>query len=177
MIRTRMVESIAYFSLVSCCLLYAVLRGGAPERIAITVVAVGSVLTVIAVSAPAVRFGSIEIGIFAVDVACLLSFLLLALRAERIWPLWVTALQLIGTTGHAIRVVDPGLIRWAYQFVLAFWSYPMLLLIALGTWNHQRRVARFGADKSWSSSSDRWDRRPPDGPTAWSPNSDRSPPL
>jgi hypothetical protein len=27
----------------------------------------------------------------------------------------------------------------------------MLALIVLGTWNHQRRLARFGADRAWSS--------------------------
>lgn len=164
MIREYMAESIAYFTLVFLCGVYATLRGGAPERIGIAILAVGSVLTVVAVSAPASRFGSLEVGIFAVDVAALLGFLVLALRAERIWPLWVTGLQVIGTTGHAIRLVDPHLIRWGYAFVLAFWSYPMLLLMAFGTWNHHRRVMRFGADRSWSSSSDRWDRRPPGGP-------------
>ncbi|MFL6845355.1 MAG: hypothetical protein ACJ8ER_10800 [Allosphingosinicella sp.] len=57
------------------------------------------------------------------------------------------------------------MIRMAYAFVLAFWTYPMLLMIVLGTWNHQRRLAKFGVDKSWSSSSDHWDRRRPDGPS------------
>lgn len=159
-----MVQSIAYFTLVGICWLYAVFRGGAPERIGTTVLAVGSILTVLAASAPAHRFGSVELGIFLVDVAALLGFLLIALRAERLWPLWVTALQAIGTAGHAVKLADPDLIPRGYAFALAFWSYPMLLLLVLGTYAHQKRLARFGADRSWSTFSDRWDRRRRTGP-------------
>jgi hypothetical protein len=161
-----MLQSLVYDTLAIACWLYAMLRGGAPEKIGATIVLVGSGLTFAAVSAPAVRFGSVEIGIFLVDAAALIGFLVLALRAERLWPLWVAALQTIGTAGHAVKLVDPTVIRWAYAFVLAFWSYPMLALIVVGTWNHQKRLARNGVDKSWSSSSDRWDRRPPAGPSS-----------
>lgn len=161
-----MLQSAIYFSLVFACWMYAMLRGGAPERIGITILAVGSVLTVVAVSGPARRFGSIEIGIFLVDVTALVGFLILAMRAERWWPLWVTSLQAIGTAAHAVKLVDPEVIRWAYAFALAFWSYPMLFLVALGTWNHQKRLAKFGVDKSWSSFSDRSAPQPPFGPIA-----------
>ena len=44
--------------------------------------------------------------------------------------------------------------------MLVFWSYPMLLLIVLGTFRHQQRLARFGADRSWSSSWGRSGRQP-----------------
>jgi hypothetical protein len=94
----------------------------------------------------------------------LVALFALALSAERLWPLWVTALQLIGTAGHAAELASPEVIREAYAFVMAFWSYPMLALLAFGTWNHQRRLARFGVDKSWSSSSGRSATRPPTGP-------------
>ena len=65
-------------------------------------------------------------------MVCLAAFLILALRAERYWPLWVAALQVIGTAGYFVKLADPDVIRRAYAFALAFWSYPMLLLIALG---------------------------------------------
>lgn len=111
-------------------------------------------------------YGSVEVGVLVVDVVALLAFLVLALRAERLWPLCVTALQVIGAAGHAVKLVDPQIIPSAYAFALRFWGYPMMLLLVFGTWNHQRRLAKFGVDKSWSSSSGRWDRRPPAGPTS-----------
>jgi hypothetical protein len=129
------------------------------------ILAGGSVLTLAVVSAPVGRFHSVEVGILLVDVAALVAFLVLALFAERLWPIWVTSLHAIGTAGHAVKLADPQVLGWAYHFALAFWSYPMLFLLALGTWNHQKRLAKRDVDKSWSNSSDRLDRRqPPSGP-------------
>jgi hypothetical protein len=107
----------------------------------------------------------VEVGVFFIDVGCLVAFLGVALRAARYWPLWVTALQVIGIAGHAIKLVDPAGFPWAYAFALAFWSYPMLLLIVLGTFRHQQRLAKFGVDRSWSSSWGRSGRTQGGGPT------------
>jgi hypothetical protein len=151
---------------------YAGLKGGAPERIGATILLVGSALTLLAVTAaPAHRFVSVELGILAVDVATLIAFLVLALYAERFWPLWITALQAIGTAGHAVKLVDPQILRWGYAFALAFWSYPMLLLLVAGTWSHQKRLKRNGADISWSSSFARSEAKPHNAQTASSTNS------
>jgi hypothetical protein len=153
-----------YFAILAACCVYATLRGAAPERFGAAIFVVASILSFAVVSSPSARFGSLEVGVFAVDATVLVSLLVLALRAERFWPLWAIALHLIETAGHAVKAIDPLVIPKAYAFVLAFWSYPMLALLVLGTWNHQKRLAKNGVDKSWSTSSGRWDRRPPDGP-------------
>lgn len=153
-----------YYALFAACALYVLLKGGAPEKVGTIILAVGSVLSVAAVSAPTSRFGAVEVGVLSVDIVTLLAFLALALRAERYWPLCVAALQAIGTAGHAAKLLDPGVIRSAYAIVLSLWGYLMLLLIAIGTWNHQRRLAKFGVDKSWSNFSARSGRQPPAGP-------------
>ena len=155
---------ILYFTLLALCWLYAWFRGGAPERIGASILALGSLLSLAARSSAAHRFGSVETGIFLVDVATLAGFLILALRARRLWPLCLTALQAVGIAGHMVKLVDVATIPLAYAFILALWSYPMLLVIALGTWQHQRRLARFGTDPSWSSFSARLGRPPPPGP-------------
>jgi hypothetical protein len=159
-----MLPAYAYLTILLVCWTYALFKGGAPEQIGVSVIGVGSILSLVAASAPGVRFGSVEVGVFLVDLAAFGVFLGLALRAERHWPLWVAALQAIGTAGHAAKLVDPAVIPVAYAFVLAFWVYPMLLLIVMGTWQHQRRLAKFGADKSWSNSFGRSAPRPPTGP-------------
>lgn len=153
-----------YYTLFAVCGMYALFKGGAPEKIGATVLFIGSLLSVAARSSPAGRFGSVEVGILLVDLATLVAFLVLALRAERFWPLCVAALQAIGTAGHAAKLLDPGVIRSAYSFALSLWGYLMLLLIAVGTWNHQKRLRRFGVDRSWSSFSGRSGPRPPAGP-------------
>jgi hypothetical protein len=145
---------------------YAGLKGGAPERWAAAIFALAAILSSIAVATPNTRYTSVEAGVLAVDVAMLAALLVLATRAERFWPLWVTALHLIGTAGHAIKLADPTVVRFGYSLALALWSYPMLLLLVLGTWRHRKRLALHGADKSWStfsSPSDQARRAGPDG--------------
>ena len=151
-----------YYAFAFLCSGYVALRGAAPDRVGAAVILVGSALSTAAMSGG--RYASVEFGVFLVDLAALVAFLALSLRAERLWPLWVTALQIIGTAGHAVKLVDAEVLRVAYAFAMAFWSYPMWLLLVLGTWNHQRRLTRNGVDKSWSTSSGRWGRGPPAGP-------------
>jgi hypothetical protein len=151
--------------LVACCA-YAFVRGGAPERMGMAIYAAGSVLTYAAVSAPPIRFKGVEVGVFIIDVCVLASFILLALRANRFWPIWVSALQGLGVLGSLAMLVHPRVIPWAYAVVLSIWSYPILLLMAAGTHGHQRRLIRNGADPSWTRFSGPPGRpTPPPGPT------------
>ena len=153
-----------YYTLLVIVCWYAALKGGPPEKVGIGILSLGSILSIAAVSTSPVRFGAVEVGVLVVDIATCAGFLVLALLAERFWPLCVAALQVIGTAAHAAKILDPTVIPSAYAFVLSLWGYLMLLLIAFGTWNHQRRLARFGVDKSWSSSSGPSGTRPPTGP-------------
>jgi hypothetical protein len=155
-----------FWALLILCSAYAWWKGGGPERAVAAILFVGVILTHYAGTAWAYRWSGFESGVFLVDLAVLVGFAAVALRAERFWTLWLTALHLIGTTGHLVKMADPALIRWGYAFILAIWSYPMLLLIAVGTWNHSRRLAQFGADRSWSNSSVRSDPMRAAGRTA-----------
>jgi hypothetical protein len=158
------VNTIVYLGLLFGCALYAFWRGGAPERVGAAILTIGSLLTMAAlVSRPGI-YRNLELEIFLVDVATFLAFLILAMRADRLWPLCITALQIVGTAGHTVKLVDSQILPYAYAFALRFWGYPMILLIVLGTWNHQRRLARFGVDRSWSSFSGRSGTPPPTGP-------------
>lgn len=154
-----------FYAILALCCSYAWIKGGAPERLGAAIFALATILSTAVISGPTGRFGSLEVGVLAVDSAMLLALLVLALRAERFWPLWVMGLHLIGTAGHAVKVVDPNVIPKAYAFILAFWSYPMLLLLVAGTWNHQRRLAKYGVDKSWSHFPSRSISPPEAGPT------------
>lgn len=142
-----------YLFLLIACSAYAFLRGGAPERIGISIIAANAVLTFVAVSAPPVRFQGVEVGVFVVDVVAFLAFVLLALFANRFWTIWVSALLGLGLVGHLAMLSQPQVIPWAYAVVLSIWSYPILLLVIGGTYSHQRRLKQTGADPSWTPSS------------------------
>lgn len=161
-----MLPAQVYYSFLLVCCAYVAFKGGAPEKIGVSIILIGSILSTAALTSPARRFTSVEVGVVIVDAAAFLALLVLSMRAERFWTLWVTAFQLIATVAHAVKLIESDMIRAVYAIVMGLWTYPVLLIIVFGTWNHQRRLARNGVDKSWSSSSDRWDRRPPGGPTS-----------
>lgn len=136
--------------LFAACCGYALWKGGAPERVGAAIFIVGVLFTHFSGPTGPLRWTSLELGVLVVDVVVLVAFTLLALYAERFWPIWLTALHAIAVGGHAVKMVDPDLFRWGYAFALAFWSYPMLLVLAGGTWCHRRRLRLYGADPDWS---------------------------
>jgi hypothetical protein len=140
------------FALLLCAACgYALWKGGQPERLTAAALVIGVVFTDY-VDSPVgpVRWTSLETGVLLVDVAVLIAWGAIALRAERFWPIWFTAMHAIAVAGHAIKILDPDFIRLGYAFAIAFWSYPMLLILAGATWCHRRRLARYGADPDWS---------------------------
>ena len=63
------------------------------------------------------------------------GFALIALRSDRFWPLWVAGLQLTTSIrplpqGDRHSTCCPTPMRAAQ----CFWSYPILLILAVGTW-------------------------------------------
>ena len=129
-----------YFACLIALTAYAWQRGGREERWGAFLLLGGSLLTLLAGSPAGRRFVDVETGILLVDIAVLLGFLALALLSDRYWPLWTAALQLIGLLGHLAKLADLDMPRNGYSFLQAFWSYPMMLTIAIGTWRHHRRT-------------------------------------
>lgn len=159
--------NLVFVGLLIATSLYAFVRGGAPERIGAASFATACILTVVVASLPAARFRSVELGMLLVDISVFLVFVILALKANRFWPIWVSALLGIGVAGHLARLLSPDVIPWAYQLALTIWSYPILLLVCLGTYAHQKRLAKTGADPSWTRySAPAGPSMPSAGPTA-----------
>lgn len=144
-----------FIGLLIACTAYALVAGGAPERWGAGVYALSCVATYLVQDISQIPWRSLEYGVFLVDVATFAFFCVFAARADRFWPIWVSALLGLGILGHLARWAGQDVIPWAYAVVLTIWSYPILAIIALGTFNHQRRLKRFGSDPSWSSFSGR----------------------
>ena len=128
---------------------YALWRGGAPERIVGLALLLAGLLTRLAYQPFAVRFVSVDWGVLAIDGLLLVILLVVALYADRFWPLWLAALQALGTGAHLVRGLDYGIEPVAYAILLASWSYPMILLLAIGTARHARRQ-QAGPVRDWS---------------------------
>ena len=57
----------------------------------------------------------------------LVAFVVIALRSDRFWPLWVAGLQLTISISHVLKAIQPDLLPIAYGVAERFWSYPILL--------------------------------------------------
>lgn len=124
---------------------YALWWGGSDERIVAITCLGGTLATVLTVSPAAVRYVGFEQGLALVDFAVLAGFVGVALRSSRFWPLWAAGLQLTTTLGHGFKALDSDLLPGAYGAALQFWGYPILTVLAVGTWRGHRRqrLARF----------------------------------
>tara|TARA_R110000765_G_C18758442_1_gene588710 strand:- start:238 stop:696 length:459 start_codon:yes stop_codon:yes gene_type:complete len=139
-----------FFSLLMVVCIYSAIWGGKPERRAVMIFIVGLAMTLVAISLSGDKYTHLEIGIFVADVWILLAFVVLALSAERYWTLWICAMQVIQVLSHIPKMLIPELLPQAYYITIAFWAYPMLIVLAVGTYRHQQRLRQFGADRSWS---------------------------
>jgi hypothetical protein len=136
----RMVRLILYYLLLFGACGYAFWRGKADARIVAMTFFIGNFATIALRSNHVTGYTSLEPGIFAVDIACLLAFTYAALISDRFWPLWVSGFQLTTSFGHILKLADSNLLPLAYAAALRFWGYPILIILAIGVWRSQRRA-------------------------------------
>jgi nicotinamide riboside transporter PnuC len=115
---------------------YALLRGKWDARIVAMVCVIANFASYAVVS----KYASVETGVLIIDLLTFAAFTLVALRSERFWPLWISGLQLTTSLGHLLKGLETELVPIAYAAALRFWSYPILIILAVGTWRQERRA-------------------------------------
>lgn len=147
-----MLNVYAFFIILILCCGYALARGGAPERIAAGVMVCGAIASLVAVNlavpAGAERYNGVQPWTLTVDLAMLVVWVILAVWSNRFWPLWVAACQGLLVATH-LATVATLIHPWAYWALQMFWSYPIPLTLALGTYRHRKRLMHGGTDISW----------------------------
>lgn len=133
---------------IAACI-YAIARGGAPERITAIGFLSAFALTNLFSRSVWVAFSTTEWDIAAVDTALAAVVLFVALGSCRFWAMAMAAMMIINVFGHLARMLDAGIIAKAYYALVALISYPMVLLLVIGTWRHRMRVRLYGIDYSW----------------------------
>lgn len=131
--------------------LYAIRRGGAPERVVGWMLLVAAGATIAVRTGFTHRYSSVQAPVVVVDVLLLVGLLSVALRADRRWPILLTALHCITLLGHLGKMLNPDLLRLGYAVMIALPTLPGLAVLAIGTRRHRLRLRRFGTDPSWSS--------------------------
>ena len=118
---------------------YALWRGRKYEQWSAMVCIAASILSVLFRASIRESYLGIESSDLIIDSLVLFAFMVIALRSDRFWPLWVDGLHLTVSMRHLMKAIQPSLIPLAYAAAERFWSYPTLLIIALGAWRQHRR--------------------------------------
>lgn len=84
-----------------------------------------------------------------IDVVAAVLFIAIALRANRNYPLWIAAFQLVALGGYMVSIVPIGVSPLALVILVVGPTYCQLLLLLAGFVRHVRRERRFGPYRPW----------------------------
>ncbi|MBB3957068.1 hypothetical protein [Novosphingobium sediminicola] len=129
--------------------LFALTRGGRPEKIGAIALFAGALISFLVVRPRGLRFRHIETGILMTDIALLGIFLWLTFRCTRFWPIWISGLLGAETLVHLGLIVAPQVHWEVYLNATALWSWLIQLMLVIGTWRHQMRLMQNGRDPPW----------------------------
>jgi uncharacterized membrane protein YhaH (DUF805 family) len=129
--------------------LYALTRGGAPERIAAAMLVGGMLLSSVVIGMSHGDPAVLRTLMALLDIADFIVFAIVAVRANRFWPIWLTAFTGLSMCATLAALLDSERLEWVYLTAGSIWGYPMLVTILIGTRAHRIRLARDGEDPAW----------------------------
>lgn len=138
------------FTLALCAELYA----GKPEKIVARFMLAELVADLIKqVLVGSATFRSMNGFLFTAELVLLATFVFVALKANRVWPLIVAGLQLLICLTHVARLFSsPSSNAQFYWALTSLPSFLICLIVALAIFVHRRRIRRFGPVPDWRSS-------------------------
>jgi hypothetical protein len=143
-------EVVLILSLVAAAGATAWWYGGPPERRAAAIIVgwIGTDAVYHLLFGPS-GFHEVDPFHLVLDGAELVAIVWLALRANRVWPLWAAAAQVVCYSGHIAALIEPGGMTMAYWAMTQLPQYIQLTALLLGTAAHAQRQRRAGPYRSW----------------------------
>lgn len=138
-----------YLVLTAACI-SAARWGEKPEQIAAAAMVMGAVLTRL-VGHGLGDADQIRWGVFAVDLLLLSILFGLALNANRIWPIWLAALQCVTVLAHLIHWLEGDRHAWVYAASITVTGYLMPPLVICAAWRVRQRRKRGERAPCWSA--------------------------
>ncbi len=130
--------------------IFAFRKGEEPERLVAAVLLAAAVLDVfnhILFGQPA--FFLVNPGHLVIDVWSMIALIWIALRANRAWPMWVSAAQIIVVLGHVSKIIELSLVRYGYYAMTQLPLNVQAVALLIGTIAHVRRQERIGNYNAW----------------------------
>ena len=94
-----------------------------------------------------------DLGIFLIELSVVIIMVPIALKANRMYTLWMAAFQILALFAHIARAVSDAISPLAYAIMYIGPSYFQIIILGFGIWLHYRREKRHGKYRSWLSSS------------------------
>lgn len=121
----------AGFVVMGVVCLYALIKGGRPEKIAAVIIAVAWLAS--SLLQDRLNILSPQWGVAALDAVLFFVFLGMALYWRRGWLIVACATQLLTAATHFTQVLDPRLFALGVITAYYLWSYATLMALAWGT--------------------------------------------
>ncbi|HKT86694.1 MAG TPA: hypothetical protein VJQ77_11495 [Novosphingobium sp.] len=131
--------------------LLSLAKGAAPERICAGILLIIPFIDQLHHQAlgGSIIYREVDLGHMLIDVLVFCSLLTVALHANRVYPLWLGAAQIIAVITHFYRMSLPDIDQFAYQEMQVMSAYIQIAAITLGLWCHVARRKRHGSYPSW----------------------------
>lgn len=114
--------------------LYALVRGGRPERTGALVNLTASVVSTVLRLFDVSYYAPISAVMLAIDIGVALGFFWLAVRSTRFWPIWAFGFALADVVMSIAASLLPRAPLFAFHTGLGLYAYLALLALALGTY-------------------------------------------
>jgi hypothetical protein len=144
-----MIHVLAFTATLLACLAYVLAAGGKPERVAILAQVLAFVLTVTVLSYRWTAFQHLPLGLALIDLVLAAILTLLALKANRLWPIALAGMQVATVFGHLAKALAFPLPAAGYSIFVQFWGWPMLIVTWFGAFKHRLRTKRDGEEPDW----------------------------
>lgn len=135
------------------CSGYVFARGGQPERAAMFAQWIAVLLSAVSIFVlKAAGFSSVPVLLMIVDVLLCLALSIIAVAANRYWPIVLAGFQVATLLAHLAKATFAPMPPTGYAILIQFWAWPMLAVTGVGAANHRRRVRRSGLETDWKNS-------------------------
>jgi hypothetical protein len=92
---------------------------------------------------------TVDIGHFLIDLTTGIALYLIAIRANRLFPLWLAALQLIAIFSHFARELSSTIEKHIYAAMIVMPSYLQIIILLTGIALHHRRAKALRRYPPW----------------------------
>jgi len=123
--------------------LFALAKGGKPERIGAGTMLVAWFLSILAQMITG--YDAMQWPVLIIDVVVLAIFVALVWKSPRSWPVWASGLQLLAVASHVMVLLQMKPTISAFYTVVNMTAYGIMLAITIGAilaWQERRAIGQ-----------------------------------